>query len=215
MSIMPHHFIANAENRYRSILTEECRRLFAGTRMPSHDLHHHERVWDNASLLLQRLYDSGEADDPRLAEKAIIAAFFHDTGLTVNHGPDHGRESREICAAFLVNSDFSPEERQEILNAVERHDDKYYQSTSDPSSLAAIISVADDMDAFGQTGIGRYTEIYSMRGTTAEEMPQLIIPNVMSRLRHLEETFRMFPDIVAEQRMRAAEVTDYFTTNTK
>ena len=215
MSVMPHRFITDAENRYRSILTEECRRLFAGTRMPSHDLHHHERVWDNASLLLKRLYDSGEADDPRLAEKAIIAAFFHDTGLTLNRGPDHGRESRKICAAFLEESDFSHEERHEILNAVERHDDKDYHAISDPSSLAAIISVADDMDAFGQTGIERYTEIYSMRGITAEEMPRLIIPNVMSRLRHLEATFSMFPDIVGEQRIRAAKVTDYFTTKTK
>ncbi|MCK7540726.1 MAG: hypothetical protein MZV63_62490 [Marinilabiliales bacterium] len=44
-----------------------------------------------------------------------------------------------------------------------------------------------------RTGIERYTEIYSMRGITAEEMPRLIIPNVMSRLRHLEDDLPYVP----------------------
>jgi len=94
---------------------------------------------------------------------------------------------------------------------VEKHDDKEYQALSDPSSLAAVISVADDMDAFGQTGIERYKEIYAMRGIPENEMPRKIISNVMSRFRHLETTYHMFPDIVGEQRINARIVTDYFT----
>lgn len=208
---MQYDLIIDAEKRYRQILKEECRRLFAGTHMPSHDHLHHERVWINASLLLGRLFEAGVVTDPRLPCKAIIASYFHDTGLTVNCGPDHGRESRGLCASFLENSDFSPEERQEILEAVEKHDDKEYAAPSGPASLAAIIAAADDMDAFGQTGIERYTDIYSMRGVPQEDMPGLIIPNVMSRFRHFESTYHMFPDIVGEQRIRAAYVTDYFT----
>lgn len=208
---MPQRFISDAERKYREVLTGECRRLFESSSMPSHDHLHHERVWKNASLLLELLYGAGMATDPRLPEKAIVAAFFHDTGLTVNRGPDHGRESRELCSLFLERSNFSADDRQEILDAVEKHDDKEYQALSDPASLAAVISVADDMDAFGQTGIERYTEIYAMRGITEDEMPRLITDNVMSRLRHLEATYHMFPDIVAEQRINARIVTDYFT----
>ncbi len=178
---MPYDLIIAAENKYRNILAGECRRIFSGTDIPSHDQLHHERVWENASLLLKYLSDAGMTDDPRLPEKAIIASFFHDTGLTLNRGSDHGRESRMLCATFLESTDFTTEEKQEILDAVERHDDKDYPVSSDPSSLAAIISVADDMDAFGRNGIERYTEIYSMKGVSPGEMPQLVITNVMSR----------------------------------
>ncbi|MFZ2286903.1 MAG: HD domain-containing protein [Bacteroidales bacterium] len=208
---MPYDFIIAAENKYKNILAGECRRIFSGTDMPSHDQLHHERVWENASLLLKHLSDGGMTDDPRLAEKAITASYFHDTGLTLNRGTNHGRESRMLCTSFLESTDFTPEEKLEILDAVERHDDKDYPVRSDPSSLAAIISVADDMDAFGRNGIERYTEIYSVRGVSPEEMPGLIIFNVMSRFRHLETTYGMFPGLVEEQRAGAAEVTDHFT----
>ncbi len=208
---MPQRLISDAESRYLGILTGECRRLFESSSMPSHDHLHHERVWKNAAVLLEQLYTAGMVTDPRLPEKAIIASFFHDTGLTVNHGPDHGRESRQLCSLFLDSSNLNNADRQEILDAVEKHDDKEYQALSDPSSLAAVISVADDMDAFGQTGIERYKEIYAMRGIPENEMPRKIISNVMSRFRHLETTYHMFPDIVGEQRINARIVTDYFT----
>jgi len=203
--------ITAAEEIYLAPLKEECMRLFSGICIPSHDHLHHERVWKNASILLQRLYDAGMTSDKRLPVKAIIAAFFHDTGLTVNRGPDHGKESRRLCRAFLQQTDIPGDECDEILDAVERHDDKSYSAKSDPASLAAILSVADDMDAFGEEGIERYREIYSMRGISGEEMPPLVISNVLSRFRHMESTYRMFPDLVDDQRARVEAVTDYFT----
>jgi len=212
---MAHDYIREAEKRYRSLLTEECRQLFAGKSIPSHDHHHHERVWANASLLLDRLYAAGMVSDSRLAVKAIIAVFFHDTGLTVNSGSAHGRESRLICSAFLRRHDFASDECNEILDAVEIHDNKEYPGLSDPASLAAIISVADDMDAFGETGIERYTEIYAMRGIRAEDMPGFIIPNVISRYNHLKSTYHMFPDLVEEMSIRAETVTSHFTRQQK
>ncbi len=208
---MRYDFINDADTRYRSILREECRKLFGSIQMPSHDHLHHERVWENASMLLGRLYEASLVTDPHFPDKAIIAAFFHDTGLTLNRGAYHGRDSRQLCSMFLEESDLSAEDRQEILDAVEKHDDKEYQALSDPASLSALISVADDMDAFGETGIERYAEIYAMRGVPADEMPLMIIANVRSRLRHLENTYHMFPDIIAEQQNRAKIVTDHFT----
>ncbi len=211
---MAHPFIIAAEEKYGQLLRDRCRHIFSGTGMPSHDHLHHDRVWKNAAHLIERLTVAGMVTDQGLAVKAIIASFFHDTGLTVNRGPDHGLESRQICSAFLETADMTGDDRKEILDAVEKHDNKGYTGNSDPSSLAAILSVADDMDAFGEEGIGRYEEIYAMRGIPAAEMPGMIVANVLSRLRHLESTYRMFPDFIAEMRLRAEIVTNHFTNIT-
>ncbi|MCU0458035.1 MAG: HD domain-containing protein [Bacteroidales bacterium] len=208
---MAHPFITYAEGKYGKLLSGECRNLFSDTDIPSHDHLHHERVWHNAILLLEKLYGAWMASDPGLAEKAIIASYFHDTGLTINRGPDHGSESRHICEAFLATRDISASDRLEILEAVEMHDNKDYPGNSDPATLAAILSVADDMDAFGETGIERYKEIYEMRGVAEEEMPGIIVPNVISRFRHLESTYNMFPDLVQEMRARAEIVINHFS----
>ena len=211
---MAHTFIRQAEDKHRARLTEECMSIFSKASIPSHDHLHHERVWENAAQLLERLYSAGTVTDPAMAEKAIIAAFFHDTGLTINRGTDHGRESRRICSEYLATLSLGDAECREILDAVERHDDKSYTGGSDPSSLAAIISVADDMDAFGVTGIGRYAEIYAMRGISASAMPDMITANVLSRLRHLESTYGIFPDLVEEMRENAQTVINYFRDKT-
>lgn len=211
---MAHTYIRQAEEMHGARLREECRRIFATAAIPSHDHLHHERVWKNASQLLERLYDARMVTGSDMAEKAIIAAFFHDTGLTVNRGSNHGRESRRICSEFIESLSINDADCREILDAVEKHDDKTYICQSDPSSLAAIISVADDMDAFGETGISRYEEIYSMRGIPASGMPEMIIENVLSRLRHLESTYGIFPDIVDEMREKAQTVISYFRNKT-
>lgn len=207
---MPNKYIIQAEKKYRNLLAEECRMLFSGTHMPSHDHLHHERVWENAAQLLERLYRAEMISDTSMADKAIIASFFHDTGLTINRGAGHGRESRLICRRFLENSGLPEDDCLEILEAVERHDDKSYTAVSDPSSLAAVVSVADDMDAFGQEGIERYIEIYSLRGISGDEMPQMIIDNAASRFRHLASTFSMFPDLVKDQEKRFETVVQFF-----
>lgn len=207
---MVHPYISLAESKLSSLLKQECMVIFSNIVLPSHDHSHHERVWHNASTLLTRLYEADMVIDPLMAEKAIIAAFFHDTGLTMNPGPDHGTQSRQLCSLFLEKSDLPEEDRQEILEAVERHDDKGYRSLSDPASLAAIISVADDMDAFGSEGIDRYNEIYSLRGIDSALIPAIVISNVESRLRHLENTYSMFPDLTAQQRQRAETVISHF-----
>jgi HD superfamily phosphodiesterase len=212
---MAHQFIISAEGKHKRHLQEECKRLFAGVDIPSHDHNHHDRVWQNASLLLELLYGSSMISDPAMAEKALIASFFHDTGMTVYRGPDHGRESRRICDVYLGSCDLPDSIKTEILEAVEMHDNKDYTGLSDPSSLAAILSVADDMDAFGIAGIARYEEIYSMRGVPAEEMPGMIIKNVMSRLRHLETTYSMFPELIEDMREEAGKVINHFRVQTR
>jgi HD superfamily phosphodiesterase len=207
---MQHPFLAAAEAKHKPALMVLCRNLFESAPMPSHDHRHHSRVWENVKVLLGRLHDAGMISDPLIAEKAIIAAFLHDTGLTVNREPDHGVQSRQICSKFLMTTDLSGADREEILDAVEKHDDKDYSGASDPASLASMISAADDMDAFGCEGIGRYAEIYLLRGVPHSELPGKVIANAESRFRHLEMTYSMFPDLILAERKRVETLVTYY-----
>lgn len=207
---MQYLFLSTAEAKHKPALMILCRKLFESAPMPSHDHLHHLRVWENAKELLGRLQDAGMISDPLIGEKAIIAAFLHDTGLTINRGPDHGIQSRQICSKFLMTADFSEADREEILDAVEKHDEKDYSGASDPSSLAAVISAADDMDAFGCEGIGRYAEIYLLRGVPHSELPGKVIANAESRFRHLELTYSMFPDLIKAEKKRVDTLITYY-----
>jgi hypothetical protein len=191
--------ISEAEGKYKNILEEFCKSVFLFAGIPSHDHLHHARVWGYTKKILELLSEARMITDPLIAEKAIVAAYFHDTGLTVNTGPDHGKESRKICNEYLQSNNLLMGCTDEILDAVEKHDDKDYSSVSNPASLATIVSVADDMDAFGYTGILRYSEIYAMRGVTIEEMPEKIIANAKVRFSHLASTYSMFPALVSKQ----------------
>ncbi|HSO78493.1 MAG TPA: HD domain-containing protein [Bacteroidales bacterium] len=207
---MQHTFLSAAEAKHRPALMILCRKLFESAPMPSHDHMHHARVWENAKVLLARLNDAGMISDPLIAEKAIIAAFLHDTGLTVNREPDHGIQSRQICSKFLMATDLSEADREEILDAVEKHDDKEYPGASDPATLAAVISTADDMDAFGCEGISRYAEIYLLRGVPQGELPGKVIANAESRFRHLEMTYSIFPDLIEAEKKRVEKLITYY-----
>ena len=45
-----------------------------------------------------------------------------------------------------------------------------------------MLSVADDLDAFGFTGIYRYSEIYLMRGINPNQLGHLIIENAAKQI---------------------------------
>ena len=209
---MTENLIKAAEDKYKVILENHCRDLFSDTYIPSHDHLHHARVWEYAKEIMRHLFNAGMTDDRLLPEKAIIAVFFHDTGLTVNKGADHGKESRKICREFLLHQDTDPECHNEILDAVEKHDDKNYGSAAAPASLESIVAVADDMDAFGHTGVLRYWEIYTMRRLDTSDIPQMIITNAESRFRHLESTYHMFPDLISEQKARLDFLVSFYTS---
>ncbi len=203
-------FIKKAEEKYASVLEERCRSLFSKVNIPSHNDIHHARVWSYAREILRALDNAGLIEDQFIAEKAIIAVWFHDTGLTINKGPDHGSQSRVICRDFLVSQHISPDLYADILDAVEKHDDKSYGYEADPASLTSIVSVADDMDAFGYIGILRYAEIYSMRNIPLHEMSEIVISNAQARFNHLKTTYHIFPDLVDRHEKRLAILVDFF-----
>jgi hypothetical protein len=183
--------------------------------LPSHDLSHHRRVWKNAQTIMQELQRAGYSFTPDFQLQSLIACMTHDTGMAVDTGENHGRESKEICLQFLNENNIPHHLHTDILFAVENHDDKSYTETSPPDSLFTVLSVADDMDAFGYTGIYRYIEIYLARNKPENELAGLIVSNATTRLRHLMHVYDFLPEFCKSQKKRFKILADCFDMGTK
>ncbi len=175
--------IALSEGRLLSQLKQYLNTLFANHWIPSHDLSHHDRVWKNACILTDHLNIS----DPHFFDQLIIASYFHDVGLLTDSSDAHGKESRRACEVFLSQLEepirFDPEK---MLVAIEMHDDKKYLDTFDKATnpVYKILTVADDLDAFGAVGAYRYIEIYMLRGIESGLIPQSVKANAKKRFDH-------------------------------
>ena len=97
--------------------------------------------------------------DRHFLQELIIACYFHDIGMAVNHGIYHGVTSREKTVEFMEITGMNPSDYTDALKAIEYHDDKEYIFQPGDNKVLEILSVADDLDAFGITGIYRYAEI--------------------------------------------------------
>jgi hypothetical protein len=174
----------SAEDRFLLILYRYVRHLFTTTPLPSHDHDHHLRVWFYAKSLVKELSGNKILITSEQAVNLILAVFFHDTGLTQNLKADHGLDSRNLCEQFirenplLFNIDLTP-----ALIAIEKHDNKNYlpEEAGNRVSILTLLSLCDDLDAYGAIGILRYAEIYLLRGITSEKLAGRVLPNIKSR----------------------------------
>lgn len=177
--------LLNTENKFLPILFDHCRSVFSGLHLPSHDHLHHMRVWYYAKDLLQELSNTGKQFDSDQAGLLILAVFFHDTGLTKTLNEDHGLESLKICKNFLEkNKGLFPFDVNNALRAIEFHDKKESQillSGQSVTDTLKILSLCDDIDAYGSIGILRYTEIYLLRGISYSDLPARVLKNITSR----------------------------------
>ena len=98
----------------------------------------------------------------------------HDIGMSVDPGVKHGKHSRNLCLQFLNKNNLPETDYRDALEAIEYHDNKDYISNSFKNYLLTVLSVSDDLDAFGITGIFRYSEIYLTRGIDPEKIGYLI-----------------------------------------
>jgi HD superfamily phosphodiesterase len=181
--------IKSAENQFKQILEGYFASIYDENILPSHGLMHHRRVWLNARELITDEFISNNISDSRLPYSLIIAAYLHDLGISVEHGPDHGKHSSLLCRKFMHQNNLSEEDYPGLLEAIENHDKKDYAGSSNSSFLNLILSVADDLDAFGITGIYRYIEIYSERGISEEMLSEKIRENVLKRFHHFKQMF--------------------------
>ncbi|MCK5028772.1 MAG: HD domain-containing protein [Bacteroidales bacterium] len=197
------NYIISAEEKWLNSLLSYCKKLFDGKKILSHDHTHHLRVWEYSKEILNAISNSFDIDN-NFIEATLIASLFHDTGLTQNLNEDHGNDSRIICSDYFENVNLKkPENFNEILHAIEMHDDKNYkQENIIPNSILAVLSAADDLDAFGNIGVIRYTEIYLLRGISLNDLPKSIIQNLDNRFANFERTYKNFPKFVEKHKDR-------------
>jgi HD superfamily phosphodiesterase len=203
--------IKSAEEKWFESLSNYCKKLFDGKKILSHDHTHHLRVWEYSKEIINALSTSFNIDY-NFAEATLIASLFHDTGLTQNLNEDHGKESRIICSNYFENGlQKKPVNFEAILHAIEMHDDKNYkQENVTPNSILAVLSAADDLDAFGNIGVIRYTEIYLLRGISINDLPESVIQNLDNRFANFEKTFKGFSELVEKHKDRYLVSKEFF-----
>jgi HD superfamily phosphodiesterase len=160
----------------------------------SHGLEHHRRVWKYAKEILTDSEIQVDSDKMELVSNTIIACYFHDIGMAIDPGTRHGAHGRKICTEFLKRYNMSISEFKTALEAVEYHDDKDYPAHPEDNRVLDILSVADDLDAFGITGIFRYTEIYLKRGVSLRDIGSMILKNAESRFENLGKRIELSPE---------------------
>ena len=147
----------------------------------SHGLNHHRRVWNYAVELINTDYININNPNESFINNLLIACYFHDIGMAENQDKNHGLTSRKKCLKFLVKHNLNPDNFQEALNAIEFHDDKTYSESKLTNKVLTILSVADDLDAFGFIGIYRYVDIYLRRNIKKIDIGKKVLENAKGR----------------------------------
>jgi len=220
--------ISKSEKKWLSPLFLHCRDQFSGIFLPSHDEYHHYRVWHYMKQVLAEMRHAGMAVKEEMTEKAIIAAFFHDIGLVRTLDESHGMAGKEMCLEYFRNRGLAfPAGIDEILHAIEKHDDKgpgkkvqltpgneaanSGLSVTGPD-LLSILSTGDDLDAFGYIGIYRYAEIYLLRGVSEATLPAKVLANLENRYRNLQHRCHNLTRFVSGQKDRYSRIKDFYSS---
>lgn len=204
--------ITEVESKWLKLLFSFNKQLFTSYYLPSHDHTHHLRVWQNAKDLIFCLSNYGVEINYAFVERLIIACMFHDTGLTITLDEKHGAASKRICQDYFSEQN-QPLNFNEILNAIEFHEDKkYIKNSTSINSINSILAVSDDIDAFGYIGIYRYTEIYLMRGLGMNEIGSKVLSNLESRFKNIENIYGKIEPFF-QQTIKKYEITQLFFNN--
>lgn len=201
----------SAELTYKQILEDYFVSLYDEKSLPSHGIEHHRRVWKYGRELALLLDKHKFLTDRKISDKLIIACYLHDIGMSVDSGTKHGIHSRNLCTRFLTENSIPVIDYQDLLEAVENHDNKEYTSAENRSDLLTILSVADDLDAFGFIGIYRYSEIYLTRGVNLKEIGNLIKENAFKRFNNFEKIFGFNKEIVQKHKKRYEILDNFFS----
>jgi hypothetical protein len=202
--------IESSETRLKQILENYFVSEFGERELPSHGLAHHRRVWNYCKEIANILYNKGLSFSDHFFYNLIVAAYLHDIGMIVDSGPRHGKHSREMCNHFLRLNQLSIDSFNEALEAVEFHDRKDYNPSDNKINLLTILSLADDLDAFGFTGIFRYAEIYLLRNIGFEDLGSFIMDNASARFNHFIKIIGYQDSIVEKHKKRYLILDDFF-----
>ncbi|TVR72187.1 MAG: HD domain-containing protein [Marinilabiliales bacterium] len=208
--------IKSAEELHLTTLYSYCMNLFKGQKLPSHDHDHHLRVWHYTKEMITMLPHGLREFNRNDIEQLMLAVFFHDTGLTVTLSEDHGSESAIILKRFLDRNRCAfPADTAMAVSAVEQHDKKEILETGESGlvpGIPIIVSLCDDLDAYGPAGILRYAEIYLLRGITFAELPGKVLKNLDLRFRRFTQQNWMPVDLIAKHEKRYNYTRDFYET---
>lgn len=203
--------IESAEYKYKQILEEYFISIFDEKSLPSHGIDHHRRVWNFAKELQLTIGEHKKIINNNIPGSLIIACYLHDLGMSVDRGMVHGRHSMELCRKFLAANDLNENDFPGLLDVVLNHDNKEYPDTGKNDDLFTILSVADDLDAFGYTGIYRFLEIYILRKVPMADLGKLIRGNASKRFEHFAKTFGFSQSLVLKHKERYHVLDDFFS----
>jgi hypothetical protein len=201
----------SAEFKFKQILEEFFITAYDEKFLSSHGIDHHRRVWTYAKQLLIPYADLNPQFITQLPSKLIIASYLHDIGMSVNQGAKHGKESRNLCMQFLTINNLPEKEYSDVLEAIEYHDNKDYESNTIVNDLLTILSVADDLDAFGCNGIYRYSEIYLTRKIEFDKIGHRIRENARIRYDNFIKIFGSIDELVMKHWERYYLLDMFFT----
>ncbi len=181
--------------------------------IPSHGFDHHERVCFNSLNLALLMAGRGVSFESHFIISLIIASLFHDTGLTNVIGKMHGEEGARISLKFMEAEGVNEKIAGQVAEAIRYHDDKRYLEHHPPSSLASVVSVADDVDSFGYTGICRHIAISLKRGLDPESDRDQILINASLRHSNLQRVYGYMGEFARQQRERYLITERFFSGN--
>ncbi len=203
--------IIRSENKYLHKLEDFFNEKWGDTKLWSHDLSHHQRVWNNAKELLLNSDNHDISKHETFCDKLIIVCYLHDLGMSVDSGTRHGFQSMKLCEQFLIKNDLNNSDYQDVLTAIEYHDIKDYKNSPDNDPLLLFLSVADDLDAFGHIGILRYADIYLKRGIALEDLGNKVLENAGKRFENFETNFHKYPALIQKHRNRYLVISEFYT----
>lgn len=209
-------FIKQIEKSYLAKTYDYVQDVFTGHHLPSHDHTHHFRVWQYAKEYLIQNKGTDKPLEHKEILSVFLSCFFHDTGMSVTLDKLHGSASKIIFDKF-VNGHLNAEifNFEETCLAIEKHDNKEAISFgipgfSDNSNTQSILSVCDDLDAFGAIGILRYTEIYLLRKIPLQEISEAISDNLNYRFKNFVKSAEHLPEFFSRHSRRAEYTIDFF-----
>jgi hypothetical protein len=202
--------IESAELRFKQVLEDFFVSVYDEKNLFSHGIDHHRRVWIYARELLSSKFFKSQLRPACDPSKLIIACYLHDIGMSVEPGPRHGIKSGELCLQFLNKYNLSENDYEDVLGTIRNHDNKDYTTKRGSNDLLKVLSVADDLDAFGYTGIYRYSEIYLTRGINPDQLGLLILENAGKRFKNFEDIYGVQNFHVKFHRKRYEILTNYF-----
>jgi hypothetical protein len=130
--------------------------------------------------------------------------------MSVNQGPEHGFHSRILAEKFFRLNNIPESFFSDILPVIENHDKKDYNTDNISFTPVSVLAVADDLDAFGFTGIYRYSEIYLARGVPYDSLGDMVLENASKRFDNFISLFGSYPDLVKKHENRFHILKDFF-----